>query len=69
MEMMMMMMMIIIIIIIISCDTVKVKGTVVPVHATRAYTERRGIAPLTLTHGIRCRLVVSITPRHFIPVQ
>ena len=40
-------MMMMIIIIIIPCDTVKVKGTVVPVHATRAYTERRGIAPLT----------------------
>jgi hypothetical protein len=41
------------------------KGTVVPVHATKTYTGRRGIAPLTLTHGIRCKLVVSITSRSF----
>lgn len=41
------------------------KGTVVPLHAPKACTGRRGTAPLILNIGARRRSVVDITLRPF----
>jgi len=38
-------------------------GTVIPLHAPKAYTGRRGTAPLILNIGARRRSVVDITPQ------
>jgi hypothetical protein len=41
----------------------KLKGKVVPLHAMKSYSGRRGIAPFILNLGSRWRLVVNFTPR------
>jgi hypothetical protein len=39
------------------------RGNFVPLHDTKIYTEKEGIAPLILTLGTRGRRVVNFTPR------
>lgn len=47
----------------------KGKGTIIPVHITRAYLVSWGRAPLILTPGTWCRLAVNITAQPFYPWQ
>ena len=39
------------------------KDGVVPVHVTKVHRGRRGIVPLILNLGVRCRWLVNFTPR------
>lgn len=46
-----------------TAEAVLAKGKVIPLHAPKAYTGRRGTAPLILNIGARRRSVVNITPQ------
>jgi hypothetical protein len=47
----------------------KSKGKVCPVHAMKAYSGSRGIAPLIRNLGVRLRGVVNITPWPLLPLR